>query len=515
MSAFNPLPSSRQLTPQEWQSIAIDSLNSNAQFVIVGSVVGGIIAASVTAFPPTFFVIAGCGIYEGFRRIKEVGRNHKAITTYNCVAHVLSGDDLRDYCYQVGYQEAVRQVRWAIQHEYVVSDDALDLAESPGKFMLSAAAPAPLPAGQNYSAPTVITPVPAPTVTAPLPVQNYSAPAVITAPPPVIEYPTPTIQTQISNYAPPVSAEINLIEAMVGREIRNQLFVGIQGAGKGVFVSNALAGIRKYHPRRKIFVIDPKGKDEELGYWENHADYLHRAKILEMQPHEVVAWIQECFEEYAKIPGECLLFLDEGIAVSSSFKAQRGAISWLKNKVSHFVSLGDGDGKNFWMAIQNGDAVDLGISGGMRSQLNPYVIINPKQMAAYESVINLELLPRDKKPSSEEITAIASRSPVGRALYHGALNEWMPMQKLENFSGFDRDTRTFIKGSNTATIAPPTGQVAALFKKLEATQETVLARFIAYELGILGEKHEQMKQRIAEAINQHGRKDLQRKFVDI
>ncbi|MCC5636279.1 hypothetical protein LC593_10505 [Nostoc sp. CHAB 5844] len=510
MSAFNPLPLSRKLSPQEWQAIARDSLSSNAQFVVIGSIVLGFIATSVTAFPPTFFVIAGCGIYEAFRRNEELRRNYTAITTYGCVAHVLRGDELRDFCHQVGHEEAARQINWAIANEYAVSDDALDLVEQKPRWGLDSPIPSSSTVIQNpIPTPTIITPPSIPSS----PVVQYSSPVST-----IITPPLSAVQTQINNYTPTVSTEVDIIEAMVGREIRNQLFVGIQGAGKGVLVSNALSGVRKYHPRRKIFVIDPKGKDEELGYWQNHADYLHRAKILDMQPHEVVVWIQKCFKEYAKIPGECLLFLDEGIAVASSFKAQRGAISWLKNKISHFVSLGDGDGKNFWMAIQNGDATDLGISGGMRSQLNPYVIINPKQMTAYESVINLELLPRDKKPSSEEITAIASRSPVGRALYHGALNEWLPMQKLENFSGFDRDTRTFIGGrsaTRTAIIAPPpTGQVVALFKKLETTLETSIDDFIIYELGMSGETHTRMKQRILEAIKLHDRQDLLDKFCE-
>lgn len=194
-------------------------------------------------------------------------------------------------------------------------------------------------------------------------------------------------------------------------------------------------------------------------------------------------------------------------------------MAWLKNKIAHFVSLGDGDGRNFWMAIQNGDTVDLGISGGMRSQLNPYVIINPAQMAAYESVINLELLPRDKKPTSQQITAIANRSPVSRALYHGALNDWIPMPRMENYSGFDRDSRTFINKPATAattTIAPPatSAQTTKLLTKLELTQRTSLDEFITYELAIFGEKQKRMKQAIIDDIICYERQDLKQKFSE-
>ncbi|MBN3875172.1 hypothetical protein [Nostoc sp. JL23] len=470
MSAFNP--NSRQLTPQEWQAIASDSIEDNgSQYLIIGGIVLGLFAASATGFPPTGLLVAGWGFYSAWQRTKQANRNEVAINNYKCVAHILEGDNFRDFRSQVGDAEVVKQIQWATERGYKLSNDALDFLEIRED-------------------------------------EASSRPISLPAPPASIPSPT-TTQTQTltatSYYTPPSRQEFDVMGEMVGKRIKNQLIVGIQGAGKGIVISNALEAVKQYHPGRKIFVIDPKGKAEESGYWEGRADYLERAKIIEMEPHEVVKWIKECFDKYMKVPGECLLFLDEGTAVASSFKSVRGAMPWLKSKVAHFVSLGDGDGKNFWMAVQNGDTSDLGISGGMRSQLNPYVIINPEQMSAYESVINLELLPKDKKPSGDAIKDIAKESPVGRALYHGAVNEWIPMQRMENYSGFDRDSRTFINPAKNH-------QTELLIQKLQQSNKNSLDSFIVEDLGIAGEKKEQVKQGIKEAIALHNRNDLLQKF---
>ncbi len=480
MSAFNP--NSRQLTPQEWQAIASDSIEDNSsQYFIIGGIVLGLFAASATGFPPTGLLVAGWGFYSAWQRTKQANRNETAINNYKCVAHILEGDNFRDFRSQVGDAEVVRQIQWATERGYKLSNDALDFLEQRERGISLTVGGSPSALGLQD----------------PFSTSPSKAPAIS----------SPTIQASLTNtsyYTPPSRQEFDVMGEMVGKAIKNQLIVGIQGAGKGIVISNAIAAVQKYHPNRKIFVIDPKGKAEESGYWEGRTDYLERAKIIEMEPHEVVAWVKGCFDLYMKVPGECLLFLDEGTAVASSFKSTRGAMAWLKNKIAHFVSLGDGDGRNFWMAVQNGDTSDLGISGGMRSQLNPYVIINPQQMSAYESVINLELLPKDKKPTSEAIKEIAKRSPVGRALYHGAINEWLPMPKMENYSGFDRDSRTFIN--------PAKNQTELLIQKLQQSNKNSLDSFILEDLGITGDKKERMRQGILEAIALHNCNDLLNKF---
>lgn len=490
MSAFNP--NSRQLTPQEWQTVASESLaEDNSQYLIIGGIVAGLFAASATGFPPTGVLIACWGFYAAWKKTQSVNKNEEAISTYKCVAHVLAGDNLRDYRKQVGDLKALEEMQFAKERGYTLSSDAEDFLET--------------------QAPLILSPAPQARILPP-------------------QVPNNSTITQVSNYVPPSQQEFDVIAAMVGKRIRNQLIVGIQGSGKGILLSNAIEQVQKYHPNRKIYLIDPKGDDKETGYWDGRVDYLRRSRIFRMQPEEVVKWITECFEEYQSIRGDVLLVLDEGTATVSSFKNQKGALSWFKNKISHYVSLGDSDGKNFWIVVQNGDTSDLGITGGMRSQMVPYVIIDPEQASAYESVINLELLPKDKKPSSEAIREMAKRSPVKRALYHGTINEWLPMPRLENYSGFDRDSRTFFDSAMrlndsvsaeekqslrqaTATIEKPLSQIEILIQKLETTTETSLDKFIRNQLKVTrGDKKKELREGIIKAIQETNRQDLLDKF---
>lgn len=49
------------------------------------------------------------------------------------------------------------------------------------------------------------------------------------------------------------------------------------------------------------------------------------------------------------------------------------------------------------------------------------------------------------KVDSSWIEEKASKSPVNRAIYYQVTTKWYPMPKLENYSGYDRDTQTFLQ----------------------------------------------------------------------
>ena len=80
------------------------------------------------------------------------------------------------------------------------------------------------------------------------------------------------------------------------------------------------------------------------------------------------------------------------------------------------------------------------------------------------------------------------------------------MPKLTNFSGYDRDSRTFIDS--------PQSQTELLLQKLEKTNKNSLDAFIVEDLGITGDKIKQIKQGIYSAIAQHNRSGLLDKFYD-
>lgn len=481
MSAFNP--NNRNLMPQEWQAIASESIaDDNSQYLIIGGIVGGLLAASATGFPPTGLLIAVWGFYRAWKKTQGVNKNEEIINTYKCVAHVLQGDGLKDYRRQIGDRQVVEEIQFAKERGCTLSGDAEDFLEA-------------------------------------------QSPAILPPTPQVRIQAVSKTETKISNYTPPNQQEFDVIGRMV-KDLTNHLILGVPGSGKGILISNALDAIKRQHPNLTIFYVDPKGDEKETGYFYGRVDVLKRAKIIDMPPEDAVAWIQNCIEEFQSIQGDKLLVLDEGTAVTSKFKNTKGALPWLKDKIVSYCSCGDSAGLRVWIVVQNAHTDDLGINGGLRSQLVPIAIINPKNIAAYSAVVATTLIPSDKKLESMQIMEIAKKSPVARAIYHGGINKWLPMPELQNYSGYNRDSRAFTKDAlspiereelKQATATPPithscpASQAEKMLGMLQATTETSLDAFIRNELRVTrGDKKKQVREAIVEILKD--KPDLLKKF---
>ena len=108
---------------------------------------------------------------------------------------------------------------------------------------------------------------------------------------------------------------------------------------------------------------------------------------------------------------------------------------------------------------QSPQVKDLGMSGGVRANLRVIGLVSPKNMTAVEALVSTQLIP---KPDGgmDELRSIMAASPVGRAVFDGKIARWLPMPKLENHSGFDRDNRSLSDEvpevqSPSQPIAPP------------------------------------------------------------
>ncbi|BAY41754.1 hypothetical protein NIES2111_61500 (plasmid) [Nostoc sp. NIES-2111] len=110
-------------------------------------------------------------------------------------------------------------------------------------------------------------------------------------------------------------------------------------------------------------------------------------------------------------------------------------------------------------------------------------------------MIATQLIPGDRKITSTQVMEIAASSPVGRAVYYGGVNEWFPMQLLQNFSGYDRDNKKFLDkpktndSSQTADLdATETSQSQSqrVLALLERTTASSLDEFIHNELKLEG-----------------------------
>ena len=223
-----------------------------------------------------------------------------------------------------------------------------------------------------------------------------------------------------------------------------------------MLVSNAVRVLRQNHPALTVMMIDPKGNPKERGYWQGVANIYRSMRLLDCDdPDEGASWLLSCMDEFRKLAAPKLLIFDEMLAASveislahKDFKAPQR----LKKFVSGIIAQGDSQGVWVWAMSQSVQVADLGFGGGVRGNLRAIAIISPKNTTAIEAITSTRLVP-SPVGGMDELREIMKASPVDRAFYDGKLSRWLPMPKLENHSGFDRDNRT-IEAANHPEKAP-------------------------------------------------------------
>jgi hypothetical protein len=319
---------------------------------------------------------------------------------------------------------------------------------------------------------------------------------------PINNYQLPITKTNIVTFDKPV----DLVKKMA-EDLKNSLVIGVPGVGKDFFVSNALDWVKKIHPNCTVFFIDPKDDPKETGYFNGRVDYLFRLNICECSPAFVYNWVQKCLKSYDEFDagnGIKLLVFNELAATNGTLTNVKGALNWLVSKMVGYSSSGDSRGIKIWGVSSNGHNSGTGFDGGSRSIFTPYVIISDTQLPASENILRAQIIPGDRKISSDKMMELCQQSPVGRAIFHGGLNQWFPMPELHNFSGYNRDKRSPVDPPKTNK-----SQSQLLIEKLESTDKS-LDSFIREDLGLSGEKVEKMKQAIALTVKD--REDLLEKF---
>jgi len=239
----------------------------------------------------------------------------------------------------------------------------------------------------------------------------------------------------------------------LGQNPQSALIAGVPGSGKGILVSNAVRVLRQNHQALQVMMIDPKGDPKEKGYWQGVVNIYRSMNLMDCDdPDEGAQWLLACMDEFRKLPAPKLLVFDEMLAASveislahKDFKAPQR----LKKFVSGIIAQGDSQAVWLWAMSQSVQVGDLGISGGVRGNLRVIGIISPKNTTAIEALTSTQLIPKPVG-GMDELRAIMKASPVDRAFYDGKISRWLPMPKLENYSGFDRDNRTIEANPTTS-----------------------------------------------------------------
>lgn len=265
-----------------------------------------------------------------------------------------------------------------------------------------------------------------------------------------------TVQTQDITF----EQEFPDLAKQLADDMKNTLIVGVPGSGKGLLVSNALQHVQN-RGDTTVFYIDPKNDPKETGYFTGRVNKLFRLPggIIKAQAVDVYLWLKQSFQAYEDFNcgnGRKLLVLDEITSlmmklgnVPAKFTGTVKGSDWLTEQIVTYAAAGDSAGATLWGMGQNGHNTGVGMDGGAKSQLTPIALISIKQLPASQSLLKADFVPQDHKLGSSEIKRICSQSPIGRAIFHGGLNEWYPMPILPNPSGYDRDNRRSVEQPDT------------------------------------------------------------------
>ena len=258
----------------------------------------------------------------------------------------------------------------------------------------------------------------------------------------------------------PKAAVIN-IPVYLAKALKLSLIVGTPGAGKGIFVSNALDAVKRIQQNVTVFYLDPKKEEREDGYFTGgRIDYPFRIDMF-ADPQEVYDWLKSAIAQYEafKSNGVKLLVVDELKLILSKLSQINGkAVRWFSNKLSSYGSSGDSRGIVVWAINQSAHAIP-GFDGADRSMFVPVFLIDGKNISAAQGLLSAKMLSASSKPSGEELRELCSRSPVNRAIYYGGTDQWYPMPLMENFSGYDRDSRSFLPGFTPKSVTENSGEV--------------------------------------------------------
>jgi hypothetical protein len=468
MSAFNP--DSHKLSVAEWQEIARDTNEeTGAQFTVIAGVVLGLLAGAA-ASPITGLLVAGYFGYKAWQDTQAANRNDAAIASYGCVAHLLKASDLKDYIRQVGVEAAAAEITFALKHGYRVTPAALDwmesqgvdvegLVEGSGSLALTAAQAQEAEAEASEATQLPVTQIQgegqSATAVAPNQLEPIATPATLEIPVAA----APSLQSaqaeQLIPQAASASATPSPVQYLMGDRLRTALIVSVSGGGKDILLSNALRAFLLSHPGFRVVVMDCKDDPKEYGYYAGLPNVtVYRLNVAVSSDGEVVEWVDDCVEEFVRLPEKALLICNEGTLIRAKSKRYIQAVDGL-------VSSGDSRQKYCWEAGQSAHTDDLGINGAARSRFRMLIIGLKGEEMQIEAVLAAKFV-ADSARNMSDIKGQMSRSPVGRAWCDG--QRWFAMPALQNYSGYDRDSRSLLAGCPTPEQQDTRAKLEGLYR---------------------------------------------------
>lgn len=418
-----------QRTAEDWLALAEHANEESGKPTLIATVgvIGGLALASLTATPIAGLVPAGWAFYEAWKINDRKSKSDEGIAV-GCVAHVLSGTLFHQFRRQAGDEALYDQLAWAEDEGLPMTRDAQDYLEWYRQFKQQqpALAPAQEPIAsqsqpvQQQSAIGSNTRLNAVPVAASVvrEAQEFER---------VFELPDPPADSFTSSDSP--------VDYLIGDRPRTSLIVAVSGGGKDYLLSNAVRRFIQVHPGFKVVVMDCKDDPKEYGYFEGLPNVsVRRINLATATDGEATRWIDSCVDEFNNLQEKALLICNEGTLTRSKSKRYIDAVAGL-------VSSGDSREKYVWEAGQSAHTDDLGINGAARSRFRPLVIGLSGEEMQVQAILQAKFV-ADSARDMNEIKSLMNRSPVNRAWCDG--QHWYAMPELENYCGYDRDTRSYV-----------------------------------------------------------------------
>lgn len=450
MSAFNP--QNNKLSPAEWQIKASETIEeTGSQYLIIGGIIGGIFTASVTAFPPTGLLVASWAFYEAYRKTQSANRNEKAIADYGCVAHVLRGDDFRAFRNQVGFEEVMRQIRWASDNGYALSGDAMDFRETQSPLLLP---PANVATSKEIGAESANTHLNAIGLAIEASIDVLSSHAT-----PVNTAADSVSRSDVGASAPDADANKPMDIAFFMAYIpKSTIIAASPRVGKGFIVAKAISELKKAFPDLEIWLIDPKNDPTEYHYWTRiDADKRvhYDLRDFNIDKYEATKTFESLLIRFNQSQAaRKLLIVDEFVTLNQ--KCEPEFMKRVKDFVVGICSSGEltpdqGMGRFIWLITQSPYTTDLGFkTKAAIATFQRVFLLNKSSLQSLQVAMSANFVP-DIEPREVEYLL----KNTGRVFYYSRTNSWHPVPEYKINNSVENPT-----------LLPPTDNVAQQLEQI-------------------------------------------------
>ncbi|WP_414622056.1 hypothetical protein [Calothrix sp. CCY 0018] len=426
---------------EAWELIAESkALNSGMSAkIIAGVLIGGVgVAFGVELLGG---VVAAWCLKSAWDASKNIGKRLRLVRECGCSAFVLDEDNFRIYLKQFGSQTVSEELKFVKSTGAELSPFAENYLRTSNQPLLDQEQ-----LGELFE-----------------PKPDLETPAVIFDSPI-----NPSTNTQVEKWEE--RDQSFDIKDIIRDRIPNLFIVGLGRSGKGMLLANLLRQLQQSRRERKVFLINGKDDSKEYGYFDGVVAVEKRLDCDAASASAVAAFIESALNDYDAFVAENsggLLVVDEGTIIGAKLKTAK-ASNLLNDRIVGITSSGDSTGKNIWFVVQSPYAGGNGSDLTSLSQLTKIALVHKTNLGVISDWKQARIF---KNFDVEEIVDLIEKSEVDRAIYYGGTTQWYSMQKLQNYSAYDRDTQTHLQDIKSAEHSNHETSIESLKQQFKLSEE--------------------------------------------